>query len=237
LLVFVLFEFAQDAPKFTRRPATFISQAEPEDAGKASKYFLVGIALTTLFSYLNFKFSALAYVESVEKLISDKSINVALVLSSVVFIVIAHLIFRMLGAAVSFKRTYVSLAYALAFLLPLMTLVLIAVSRFVSLVTDVPWVVIPPLIGSPLEPISPTTVNLLAISVVVVINLTLIAYMVYAYYSVLLTSHHLTRMRTGVGIALVVAGNCLVSKPTAVVAVLIVDTLGPAAGKLLDLFK
>ena len=233
----VLFEFARATPAFLRDPGGYLSKVDFDDAKRASEYFAIGVALTTVLSYLNFRFSPLAGVSGIERIISDTSISFGLALNAVVVILAAHVVFRLLRSTATFKRTFISLGYALAFLWPATSVALIALSRLVSLLTGVPWIAIPPLSSRPVGPIEATSLNLLAVSVAIVAQVALIAYLVSVYFRALSASHGLNRVRTGFGVAGMLLVSMALSRPIAALAVRIADTLGPVTGKILELMK
>jgi hypothetical protein len=234
--MFAVIEFVRSFPAFVADPRGFVATADTDEIATPLKFMGLGVAITTIASYLNFRLSPLAGSEHIERIISDDSIYLAMALNAVVGIGLAHAMVRLLGSQRGLRTTVISLGYALGFMLPVSTTVLIAASRLFWLLTGISWMIIPPLVGSPSDPIEPTALNLLATSIVIVADLAVLAWLVYVYFATLEAGHRLSPVRTGAAVAGMVVGSMAASRPVTIISVAIAGLIGPVAKRLLDLF-
>jgi len=233
-----IIDFIRSLPIFILNPKGFLKTLNFDDANLWKKmvgFLSLGITITAIMGYVNFRLSTLANVENIDRLFDEKAINLALILNTMVLLVFSHGVFKLLGTKASFKKSCVGLGFTLSFIWPFTSLGLIVVTRIISPMMGIRWIVIPPLTTSPLDKIDPTMGNLLVLSVMIVIDVALILYCLFAYYSCFYITHGLTRRRTIVGIALITIGSLFLGKTTSLVSVWIWNLLGPATGHIIDL--
>jgi hypothetical protein len=233
-------EFAKSFPRFVAKPRRFLAQADLDGQGsfeKTWKFLGLGLALTFIVSAINLRLSPPAHLEEIEKMFDQTTVDTALTLSTVALLILSYFVFKILGSQASLRKAANGLGLTLAYLWPLTCIVLVLMARIVSSVSDVPWVVIPPFTASPLEPIDSTVPNLVAISCAIVINLALLIFGLYAYFTCFRVTHALSRGRTVAGLALIALAFIPIGKIVALFSFWLIQHLGPAWEQLLRLFK
>jgi hypothetical protein len=233
-------EFAKSFPGFVTQPKRFLSQADLDGEGsfeKTWKFLGIGLALTFIVSAINLRLFPAAHLEEIEKMFDQKTVDTALTLNTVALLILSYSVFKVLGSQASMKKAANGLGLTLAFLWPLTCVVLVLMATIVSLVSHVPWVVIPPFIASPFEPIDPTMPNLIAISFAIVINLALLIFGLYAYFTCFQVTHALSRGRTITGLVLIGLAFVPIGKIVALFSFWLIHHLGPAWEEILRLFK
>jgi hypothetical protein len=144
--------FSREA-KFLTKPEDFVSRLDlnsRESRKEALVYLLLGGGLSFFMHKINIRL----YDERVRRVIplDEKTANdIFLVAAVVAFGLFCFIAFRVLGGKASFFATIVLLMYVVGFVSPVLTLLLIGVTRIVSAALGIPVVLVPPAKVVPLD--------------------------------------------------------------------------------------
>ena len=156
--------FANEWIRFLRSPRAFVNQmdlAVPEAAKLSAKYLGFAFLLTSAIVLVELRLLPQELTGPVAKAIQKDQLIFSYWISTLVFVLLAHVASRALSGQGRLRTTLAGLFRVYSFLIPATTLALIALSLIQGLVIGNAWFVTPPLGVLLLEPLDPSTAHLL----------------------------------------------------------------------------
>lgn len=156
--------YAREWIRYLRSPQIFVKEvdlAAPEAAKLSAKYLGFAFLLTSAIVLVELRLLPEELTGPVAKAIQKDQLIFSYWLSTLVFVLLAHVASKSLSGQGLLRTTLAGLFRVYSFLIPATTLTLIALSLIQGLVIGNAWFVTPPLGVLLLEPLDPSTAHLL----------------------------------------------------------------------------